>query len=113
MRKRIANDTVNSNDKAENLPAKVAKVDANNTNDEATVVESKPVEQANSSTKKIDLSVHNRGALKCIGILPGIGKYNDSSDSEKSTDTEEDYDFTDFDWVGRKVKQINEDGCDD
>lgn len=114
VRKRVANDTVNSNDKAENVPAKVAKVDANTTGvSEASNPESKSVEQANSSTKKIDLSVHNKGALKCIGILPGIGKYNDSSDSEKSTDTEEDYDFTDFDWVGRKVKQMNDDGCDD
>ena len=25
-----------------------------------------------------------KGALQCIGILPGIGKYNDSSDSEAS-----------------------------
>lgn len=43
------------------------------------------------------------GALKCIGILPGIcGSYAESSDSEKSTDTDDDYDYSHFDWVGRK-----------
>lgn len=64
-----------------------------------------------ASNTKIDLSVHDKGAMKCIGILPGIGKYRDSSDSEKSTDTDDDYDFSDFDWVGRKVKKHLEDGC--
>lgn len=64
-----------------------------------------------SNTKAMDLSMHDTGAMKCIGILPGIGKYRDSSDSEKSTDTDEDYDFSDFDWVGRKVKKGHEDGC--
>lgn len=43
------------------------------------------------------------GAFKCIGILPGIcGTYEESSDSEKSTDTEEEYDYSKYDWVGRK-----------
>lgn len=43
------------------------------------------------------------GALKCIGILPGIcGTYAESSDSEKSTDTDDDYDYSHFDWIGRK-----------
>lgn len=42
------------------------------------------------------------GALKCIGILPGIGGTYESSDSEKSTDTDDDYDYSKYDWVGRK-----------
>lgn len=111
VRKRAANDTPNSNDSS----AKLAKVDDNktSTNDTSeTNFGSKPSEQSNSSSSKIDLSVHNKGALKCIGILPGIGKYRDSSDSEKSTDTDEDYDFTDFDWIGRKSKKHSDDGCD-
>ncbi|KAG4071969.1 hypothetical protein HA402_006130 [Bradysia odoriphaga] len=42
------------------------------------------------------------GALKCIGILPGIGgTYEESSDSEKSTDTDDDYDYSKYDFVGR------------
>lgn len=42
------------------------------------------------------------GALKCIGILPGIcGTYAESSDSEKSTDTDDEYDYSKYDFVGR------------
>lgn len=111
VRKRAANDTPNSNDSS----AKLAKVDDNKTstnNTSVTNLGSKSSDQSNSSSSKIDLSVHNKGALKCIGILPGIGKYRDSSDSEKSTDTDEDYDFTDFDWIGRKAKKNSDDGCD-
>ena len=29
------------------------------------------------------------GALKCIGILPGLGSYEDSSDSDCSSDSDE------------------------
>lgn len=55
-----------------------------------------------------DLSEFDEGALKCIGILPGIGKYKESSDSEKSTDTDDEYDFHEFDWMGRKIKHDSE-----
>ncbi len=48
------------------------------------------------------------GALKCIGILPGIGgMYEESSDSEKSTDTDDDYDYSKYDWVGRAKASKN------
>lgn len=47
--------------------------------------------------------------LYCIGILPGIGKYTESSDSEKSTDTDEEYDYSSYDWVGRRVKKDDHD----
>lgn len=57
-----------------------------------------------------NLSKYDEGALKCIGILPGIGEYRESSDSEKSTDTDEEYDFCDYDWMGRKMKRDGEDG---
>lgn len=56
-----------------------------------------------------DLSEYDEGALKCIGILPGIGKYRESSDSEKSTDTDDEYDFGEFDWMGRKMKKDGDD----
>lgn len=64
-----------------------------------------------SQTESADLSVYDKGALKCIGILPGIGKYRESSDSEKSTDTDDEYDFSEFDWMGRKMTKSKEDGC--
>lgn len=57
-----------------------------------------------------DLSAYDEGALKCIGILPGIGKYRESSDSEKSTDTDDEYDFCEFDWMGRRIKKDGDDG---
>lgn len=52
---------------------------------------------------KNDTDSLNKGALKCIGILPGIGKYRESSDSEISSSSEEDTDFPygKFDLVGR------------
>ena len=63
--------------------------------------------KANSSATtatEIVSKIPTNGALRCIGILPGIGRYRESSDSEKSTDTEDDYDCTSYDWVGRKIK---------
>lgn len=51
------------------------------------------MEEADSSTpdngiseepKKAKSMTLTKGALQCIGILPGIGRYNDSSDSEAS-----------------------------
>lgn len=63
-------------------------------------------------TKRVatkDLSKYDEGSLKCIGILPGIGKYKESSDSDKSTDTEDEYDFSEFDWIGRKIKKESHD----
>lgn len=57
------------------------------------------VDNVNSTPSEETTSV---GALKCIGILPGIGGTYESSDSEKSTDTDDDYDYSKYDWVGRK-----------
>lgn len=113
VRKRAATDNNEiPNDKSkESVPSKVNKT--NDNNDEKDSANSLTgTSDANGTSNKIDLSVHDKGVLKCIGILPGIGKYEDSSDSEKSTDTDDEYDFSDFDWVGRKVKR-NHDDCDD
>lgn len=126
VRKRPANDNTdpkpdNSND---SVPAKSSKLNGSesstsgqNANKDET--DSNPVEadskcdrDKNNENQKIDLSAHDTGAMKCIGILPGIGRYRDSSDSEKSTDTDDDYDFSDFDWVGRK-KKLSLDDCHD
>lgn len=120
VRKRPANDSTESGIVKPNdsVPEKVSKPNGNGNGNEVTksdesqsISNSKSVESKNNADKTIDLSVHDRGAMKCIGILPGIGKYRDSSDSEKSTDTDDDYDFSDFDWVGRKVKKNSDDSC--
>lgn len=112
VRKRVNNDNTISKSNDEDVPAKVSKVDnSNNSNNSIAEANGNSDEHEQKSSNNIDLSVHNKGALKCIGILPGIGKYKDSSDSEKSTDTDDDYDFSDFDWVGRKMKK-HDDDCD-
>lgn len=130
VRKRTANDATDSgNDKStvDGPASKVSKTangnetinseqssSPNNSNSNSnTNCQTETVENVNSSNSKIDLSAHNKGALKCIGILPGIGKYQDSSDSEKSTDTDDEYDFSEFDWVGRKMKKSHDDSCTD
>lgn len=46
-------------------------------------------------------------ALKCIGILPGIGSYKDTSDSNDSSDAESP---TRYDFVGRKLTTITGEG---
>lgn len=129
VRKRPASDSADAkpDNSNESTPAKNSKLNGSGTstddqNADKDETDSNTVEtdskcdrdQDNGSNQnqKIDLSVHNTGAMKCIGILPGIGKYRDSSDSEKSTDTDDDYDFSDFDWVGRKVKKSLDD-CHD
>lgn len=55
--------------------------------------------------KKAKITTLQKGALQCIGILPGIGKYEDSSDSEASESSDiEDYKATGiFDIVNRKI----------
>jgi hypothetical protein len=42
--------------------------------------------------------------LQCIGILPGLGLYPDSSDSEQSSDTDQELGSASrYDLVGRKI----------
>lgn len=67
---------------------------------------------ASTASTASDKYPMDEGALKCIGILPGIGTYKESSDSEKSTDTDDEYDFSEFDWMGRRIKkQCAEEEC--
>lgn len=49
-----------------------------------------------------------KSGLRCIGILPGIGNYRDTSDSDDSSDPETP---TGYDLVGNKV--VKEKGCGD
>lgn len=96
VRKRDASDTPDQTDGANGVSVqpKVPKL-----------VET-PTEVAAADATKAPVAM-TQGALKCIGILPGIGKYTESSDSEKSTDTDDDYDCNETDWLGRKMKK----GC--
>ena len=51
-------------------------------------------------------TVDNMGGMKCIGILPGLGSYGDSSDSDCSSDTDQDPEpsHSKYDLLGRKIK---------
>ncbi|XP_046738941.1 PSME3-interacting protein isoform X2 [Diprion similis] len=58
------------------------------------------VNETEFATKTLtDVKVHERaskmaGGMKCIGILPGLGSYQHSSDSEASSDTDEEIEHT-------------------
>lgn len=84
---------LNSTEPINELPAR--NENGNTDNNESVTVFAGAVVPANVTLET--------GALQCIGILPGIGKYTESSDSDKSTDTEEDYDNSSYDWLGRKA----------
>ncbi|XP_063218399.1 PSME3-interacting protein isoform X2 [Bacillus rossius redtenbacheri] len=46
------------------------------------------------------------GGLRCIGILPGLGVYPDTSDSDQSSDTDQDLpESTGLDLLGRKAAE--------
>ncbi|EDV37026.1 uncharacterized protein Dana_GF11643 [Drosophila ananassae] len=54
---------------------------------------------------------YDQGALKCVAVLPGIGSYTESSDSEASTDSDEHDHCSRTDLCGRKIpkkKQCSE-----
>lgn len=99
VRKREANKTTESNDVHSLSAAKIAKRSI------SPIAENGNKAAASTTPAVINNGDLNKGALKCIGILPGIGKYKESSDSEKSTDTDDEYDFSDYDWIGRKIKK--------
>ncbi|XP_055531953.1 PSME3-interacting protein [Wyeomyia smithii] len=46
------------------------------------------------------------GALQVIGILPGLGSYRESTDSEASSDSEDE--AAQYDWIGRKLAKDKE-----
>ncbi|KAH8355165.1 hypothetical protein KR093_007433 [Drosophila rubida] len=75
--------------------SKVAKLEEKGT----TAAKSTP------SSTAANTSPHDVGGLKCIAILPGIGSYTESSDSEASTDTDDlDHDKSSLvDLCGRKI----------
>ncbi|KOC70681.1 hypothetical protein WH47_03697, partial [Habropoda laboriosa] len=50
------------------------------------------------------------GGMKCIGILPGLGSYEDSSDSDCSSDTDQDPEpnHSKYDLLGRKIIMLKD-----
>ena len=53
--------------------------------------------------------IANKSTICCLGVLPGLGAYSDSSDSENSSDS--DVGDNDFDLIGRRnvvVHNVNE-----
>lgn len=48
--------------------------------------------------------------LKCIGILPGLGTYDNSSDSDCSSDTDQETEPNPsiYDMLGRKIKTLKD-----
>lgn len=71
-----------------------------------------PIQIKTSGKRKLEdaKKVHNghvQGAMACIGILPGLGCYNDSSESDGSTDSEaETKECIQIDMLGRHIKKV-------
>lgn len=63
----------------------------------------KPLKQAKvCDSSESDCKKDVNGELKCIGVLPGIGPYTDSS-SEDSSDSEVETSPSKIDLIGRKI----------
>ncbi|XP_021919219.1 protein FAM192A isoform X2 [Zootermopsis nevadensis] len=67
-------------------------------------------ESASKKRKNRDEEIQNGDStavgLRCIGILPGLGLYPDSSDSEQSSDTDQELPCpSGYDLLGRKITQ--------
>ncbi|XP_058838665.1 PSME3-interacting protein [Topomyia yanbarensis] len=55
----------------------------------------------NTASKKL-----KTGAMQVIGILPGLGSYRESTDSEASSDSDDE--AGQYDWIGRKLVKEKE-----
>lgn len=83
---------------------------------EHTSCEPTPNTSSHESDKQNDDKVVNPVAsngysgLKCIGILPGLGTYDNSSDSDCSSDTDQETEPNPsmYDMLGRKIKILKE-----
>lgn len=105
VRKRTANEALGTANGAKSDAADVPAKQGRSSEADATAPKQEAEPTAGAASTVVSAGANDKGALKCIGILPGIGKYEDSSDSEKSTDTDDEYNFRDFDWMGRKIKK--------
>lgn len=68
--------------------------------------ESKYVLVENKNSCLSNTMINHTGGMKCIGILPGLGSYDDSSDSDCSSDTDQDPELNQskYDLLGRKIE---------
>lgn len=64
-----------------------------------------PMEETTEASADNKIS-HEIGGMKCIGILPGLGLYENSSDSDCSSDTDQDLEpsHSKYDLLGRKIE---------
>lgn len=76
--------------------------------------EATPEVPGNDADKQNDKNILNKvnagSGLKCIGILPGLGTYEDSSDSDCTSDTDQETEPSPskYDMLGRKIKIIEQ-----
>ena len=86
--------------------------DENSTESSVTPIQKsdtiKDTEDTSRKRKNDDEEIQNGDStavgLQCIGILPGLGLYPDSSDSEQSSDTDQELGSAcSYDLVGRKI----------
>lgn len=69
-----------------------------------TNISNQDADKQNSRT--ITSQIDKNSGLKCIGILPGLGTYEDSSDSDCSSDTDQETEPNPikYDMLGRAAK---------
>ncbi|KAJ9578014.1 hypothetical protein L9F63_025127, partial [Diploptera punctata] len=101
VRKRPAETSQSSDDKKSRMDDKVSMVEKSSESSEDTTRKRKDRE---------DEEAHNGDVvgvgMRCIGILPGLGLYPDSSDSEQSSDTDQELvSSIGYDLLGRKVSR--------
>lgn len=72
-----------------------------------TSLSSPESKKQNDKTTSNEVNTNNEySGLKCIGILPGLGTYDNSSDSDCSSDTDQETEPNPsvYDMLGRKIK---------
>ncbi|KAH0535539.1 PSME3-interacting protein isoform X1 [Cotesia glomerata] len=95
----LAGVVVNRPDKSGSSQGTKRKLSETDTNDDSPKKEIKTAQPTSQSV-----------GMKCIGILPGIGSYNDSSDTDCSSDSEAEYaNPVKYDLLGRKIEIKSED----
>lgn len=59
---------------------------------------------------EVNITNEYNSGLKCIGILPGLGTYDNSSDSDCSSDTDQETEPNPsvYDMLGRKIKLVKD-----
>lgn len=87
-------------------------VDEINADESCTDAKQEAKEEVDGKRKRdeADSDQLQQGALTCVGILPGLGCYNDSSDSELSSDSEQEAQAQiRIDMLGRKIIKKKQD----